>query len=77
MNLLLFSTSLYWESENSGLHGLEYWTVREGHNNPAGFIFRVMEPKFKFFGFMGRVSMKSCERQQFSRPLKFKHTPML
>ena len=41
------------ESENSGLDhwtGLDYWTVWEGHNNPAEFLFRVMELKFKVLG---------------------------
>ena len=52
------------ESENSGLdHWTGQWTLWEEHtcNNPAGFVSRVMEPKFKYFGFRGRVPRQSCE----------------
>ena len=50
------------ESKNSGL---DHWTELpdwvEGHKDPAGFVVRVMEPKFKFFGFMSRVPKQSSE----------------
>ena len=35
--------------------GLDYWTVWERHYNPARFVVRVVEPKFKFIGFRDRV----------------------
>ena len=34
--------------------GLDYWTVWERHNDPAEFVFRVMEPKFNFLGLEAR-----------------------
>ena len=49
-----------WETENSRL---DYWTSWDGHDNSAGFVFRVMELKFEFFVFRGRVPKQSCEHR--------------
>ena len=41
--------------------GLDYLAVWVGHtcNNLAALVFRVMEPKFKFFGSRGKVPKQS------------------
>ena len=60
------------ESENSGL---DHWTGQYGKgihcNNPAQFIFKVMEPKFKFWEFRSKVPKQSCECQRFRWPWKW------
>ena len=63
-----------WKQWTGWTTGLDYWTrlldwptelCLEQHNNIAGFVFRVMELKFKFFGFRGRVPKQSCEHWWF------------
>ena len=50
-----------------GTTGLDYCTVWEGHNIPAGFVFRVVEPKFKFsgIGIRSKVPKQPCEHWRF------------